>query len=81
MTVAQEHGSKSLELRAAMSFARLPRRNGAAAEARTLLTAIYEQFTEGHATRDLQTARRLLDSGRGASQARAAEGRGDLRIG
>ena len=60
ITVAKEHGSKSLELRAATSFARMPHRNRTRAEARALLAGVYEQFTEGHATRDLQAARALL---------------------
>jgi predicted ATPase len=49
----------SWELRAATSLARLLRdRIG---EARDLLAPIYERFTEGFGTADLQAAKQLLD--------------------
>jgi predicted ATPase len=43
-----------------MSLARLWRRRGLKAEARDLLAPVYEWFTEGFETRDLQEARALL---------------------
>jgi DNA-binding winged helix-turn-helix (wHTH) protein len=60
ISVATAHGSKSLQLRAATSWARLAHRNGSRAETRRRLRGIYDEFTEGHTTRDLQAARALL---------------------
>ena len=54
--------AKSLELRAAMSLARLWQRQGKGAEARELLAPIYSWFTEGFDTADLQEAKTLLDA-------------------
>jgi len=51
---------RPLELRAAMSLARLLRDSGRAAEARDLLTPIHAAFTEGFAFADLQAAKTLL---------------------
>jgi predicted ATPase len=59
-TVAQSQQAKSLELRAAMSLARLWQRQGKRAEARELLVPIYGWFTEGFETADLQEAQALL---------------------
>jgi len=58
--IARRQGALSLELRAAMSLARHWRRRGRTAEARELLTAVYEGFTEGFDTHDLREARSLL---------------------
>ncbi|MSP12518.1 MAG: adenylate/guanylate cyclase domain-containing protein [Chloroflexi bacterium] len=60
--VARRQGAKSLELRAAMSMARLWQQQGKGAAARQLLAEIYNWFTEGFDTADLQEARALLDS-------------------
>ena len=57
---AQRQQTGSWELRAAMSLARLWRRQGRSDEACEMLSAIYGWFTEGFETRDLQDARRLL---------------------
>jgi predicted ATPase len=65
LDVARDQKSKSLELRAAMSLARLLRRQGRAAEGRDLLTESYGWFTEGFQTPDLCEARELLDELRG----------------
>ena len=54
-------GAKSLELRAAMSLARLWQQQGKHAEAYELLAPIYGWFTEGFDTTDLQEARALLE--------------------
>ncbi len=59
--IASDQGTKSLELRAAMSLARLATRDGDVREARRALAAIFETFVEGFATADLVAARALLD--------------------
>jgi predicted ATPase len=61
LTVARRQQAKSLELRAAMSLARLWQRHGKRAEARALLAPIYGWFTEGFDTADLQDAKALLE--------------------
>jgi predicted ATPase len=61
LDVARHQEAKSLELRAAMSLARLWQQQGRYAEARDLLAPIYGWFTEGFATADLQEAKALLD--------------------
>ena len=53
--------AKSLELRAAISLARLWQQQGKCAKARELLALIYGWFTEGFETPDLQAAKALLD--------------------
>jgi predicted ATPase/class 3 adenylate cyclase len=58
----RRQGAKSLELRAAISLARLWRANGLLGEARNLVAAAYGSFTEGFETLDLRRARALLDS-------------------
>jgi predicted ATPase len=60
LDVARRQEAKSLELRAAMSLARLWQQQGKPAEARALLTPVYTWFTEGFDTADLQEARALL---------------------
>ncbi|MBW7881023.1 MAG: AAA family ATPase [Caldilineaceae bacterium] len=59
---ARRQGAKSLELRAAVSLARLWQTHGQAAEARQLLAGIYNWFDEGFDTPDLQEAGALLDA-------------------
>jgi DNA-binding SARP family transcriptional activator len=58
--IARSQSSKSLELRAAISLARLWQANFRSAEAKQLLVPLYEWFTEGFDTPDLQTARALI---------------------
>jgi predicted ATPase len=53
--------AKALELRAAMSLARLWQRQGKQAEARELLALIYGWFTEDFDSADLQEAHALLE--------------------
>jgi predicted ATPase len=60
LDVARRQEAKSLELRAAMSLARLWQHQGKRAEARGLLAPIYGWFTEGFDTADLQEAKALL---------------------
>jgi len=58
---ARELSAKSFELRAAMSLARLWQQQGKRAEAHKLLSEIYNWFTEGFDTKDLQEAKRLIE--------------------
>ena len=62
LAVARQQEAKSLEMRAAMSLSRLWQQQGKTAEARELLAPVYEWFTEGFETPDLQEAKALLDS-------------------
>jgi predicted ATPase len=61
LDVARHQEAKSLELRAAMSLARLWQQQGNRDEARALLAPIYGWFTEGFDTADLQEAKALLE--------------------
>jgi DNA-binding SARP family transcriptional activator/tetratricopeptide (TPR) repeat protein len=61
LAVAREQGSRWLELRAAVSLARLWRAQGQREEARELLAGIYDWFTEGFDTVDLVEAKALLE--------------------
>jgi predicted ATPase len=60
-SVSRKQQAKSLELRAAMSMARLWRDQGKRHEARGLLAPVYGWFTEGFDTLDLKEAKALLD--------------------
>src|SRR5262245_14279828 len=62
LEIARHQGAKSLELRAAMSLARLWQQQGKRAEARELLAPIYGWFTEGFDTADLVDAQMLLSA-------------------
>jgi predicted ATPase len=59
--VAQKQQAKSLELRASTSLARLWQHQGKQAEAHTLLSGVYNWFTEGFDTKDLQEAKALIE--------------------
>jgi predicted ATPase len=59
--VAQRLQAKALELRAALSLARLWQRQGQCTTARQLLAEIYGWFTEGFDTSDLRDAKALLE--------------------
>ena len=61
LAVAGAQQAKSLELRAAMSLARLWHDQGKTTEAVELLTPVYGRFTEGFDTTDLIQAKALLD--------------------
>jgi class 3 adenylate cyclase/predicted ATPase len=61
VTLAHNEGTKSLELRAALSLARLYLAQARDAEARDVLSPVYACFTEGFGTRDLVEAKTLLD--------------------
>jgi len=60
LDVARCQEAKALELRAAMSLARLWQQQGKRAEAYALLAPVYGWFTEGFDTADLQEAKALL---------------------
>jgi predicted ATPase len=62
LAVARRQQAKSLELRSAMSLARLRQQQGQRAEAYRLLAEVYGWFTEGFDTADLQEARALLEA-------------------
>jgi predicted ATPase len=61
LAVARKQQTKSWELRAAMSMARLWRDQGKVQQARELLAPVYGWFTEGFDTRDLKEAKALLE--------------------
>jgi predicted ATPase len=58
--VARRQQAKSFELRAATSLSRLWHRQGKCEEGRKLLAEVYNWFTEGFDTANLQQARALL---------------------
>jgi predicted ATPase len=60
LTIARRQQAKSLELRSALSLARLWQQQGKRAAAYELLAPIYGWFTEGFDTADLQEAKALL---------------------
>jgi tetratricopeptide (TPR) repeat protein len=61
LACARRTGAKMLELRAALSLARLLDQQRRRHEARELLAEIYNWFTEGFDTTDLKDAKALLD--------------------
>jgi predicted ATPase len=61
LAVARHQQTKSWELRAAMSLARLWRDQDKVQQARELLAPVYGWFTEGFETRDLKEAKALLE--------------------
>src|SRR5262249_62303962 len=62
LDVARRQKAKALELRAAMSLARLWQQQGKRLEACKLLVPVYGWFTEGFDTADLQEAKALLEA-------------------
>ena len=62
LEVARRQQAKSWELRASTSLARLWQQQGKKAEAHKLLSEVYNWFTEGFDTKDLQEAKALIDS-------------------
>jgi len=58
---ASRQQARSFELRATTSLARLLAKQGHRVEARTILAEIYNWFTEGFDTPDLNDAKALLD--------------------
>ena len=59
--IAKQQQAKSLELRAVMSLGRLWQKQGKKKEAHKMLSEIYNWFTEGFDTKDLQEAKALLE--------------------
>jgi class 3 adenylate cyclase len=59
--IARRQQAKSLELRAVISLSRLWQQQGKKEEARRVLAEIYDRFTEGFDTKDLQEAKALLE--------------------
>ena len=59
--IVRKQQAKSLELRASTSLARLWQQQGKKKEAHILLSEVYNWFTEGFGTKDLQEAKVLLD--------------------
>jgi class 3 adenylate cyclase/predicted ATPase len=62
LEVARHQEAKLLELRAAMSLARLWQQQGKRTEAHELLAPVYGWFTEAFDTADLQEAKALLEA-------------------
>jgi predicted ATPase len=60
--IAQSQQSKSFELRATTSLAKLWHQQGKRQEAHDLLEPVYHWFTEGFDTADLQDAKALLEA-------------------
>jgi DNA-binding SARP family transcriptional activator len=60
--VAKKQKAKSWELRATMSLCRLLQKQGEREQARRMLVEIYNWFTEGFGTPDLQEAKSLLEA-------------------
>jgi hypothetical protein len=58
--LAERLGARSLQLRAATSWASLQCARGQMTQARELLAPLYESFEEGHDTRDLRAARDVI---------------------
>jgi predicted ATPase len=61
LAVARQQQAKSWELRASTSLARLWQQHGKKKEAHQLLSEVYNWFTEGFDTKDLQEAKALLE--------------------
>ena len=59
--ISRKQHAKSLELRATVSLARLWQRQGKKAEAHRILSEVYNWFTEGFDTKDLQEAKVLIE--------------------
>jgi len=60
LAVSHQQRAKALELRAAMSMARLWQSQGKTTEAQVLLTGVYGRFTEGFDSYDVREAKALI---------------------
>jgi adenylate cyclase len=61
LEVSRSQQARGLELRAALSFARLQQSQGKRADARRLLEGVYYWFTEGFETSDMRACEGLLE--------------------
>jgi predicted ATPase len=61
LTIARQQHAKMLELRAAISLARLWQNQDKRVDARQLLVGVYDWFTEGFETEPLQKAQALIE--------------------
>lgn len=68
--LANSQGALSLELRSAMALGELLASEERTEEACAILAEIYGRFTEGYETRDLRTARRLIEAWRPTARAK-----------
>jgi predicted ATPase/class 3 adenylate cyclase len=59
--IARKQNTRFFELRACVSLARLWQQQGKNSDARNLLTPVFDRFTEGYDTADLNDAKALLD--------------------
>jgi predicted ATPase len=62
LELSRRQGARSWELRTATDLAKLLNAQGRSGDARMLLQPLFDRFTEGRETADLQTAERLLAS-------------------
>ena len=62
LEIARQQEAKSWELRSAISLGRLWQKQGKVEEAREVVATVYDWFTEGFDTKDLQEAEALLIS-------------------
>ena len=60
--MAREQGALFWELRVALSRCRLRVTQGRGEEGRQGLVSLYDRFTEGFGTADLQAAKRLIEA-------------------
>jgi hypothetical protein len=67
MELANSQGALSLELRSAMALGALLTNEERTEEAFAILAEVYGRFTEGYETRDLRTARQLIEAWRPAA--------------
>jgi class 3 adenylate cyclase/predicted ATPase len=61
LEISRKQQAKSLELRATVSLAQLWKQQSKTKEAHQMLSEIYNWFTEGFDTKDLQEAKRLIE--------------------
>ncbi|HSN75231.1 MAG TPA: hypothetical protein VL334_09090, partial [Anaerolineae bacterium] len=62
LEISRQQEARMLELRAAMSLARLWQSHGKKQAAREILAEVYSRFDEGFETPDLQAAKTLLQT-------------------
>jgi ATP/maltotriose-dependent transcriptional regulator MalT len=68
--LAYSQGALSLELRSTMALGELLASEERTEEAYAILAEVYDRFTEGYETRDLRTARQLIETWRPAARAK-----------